>query len=114
MSLDKDNLSLISPDDWDAMVNVTDDSLVIASDEHTEGLWAVTGDDPDGSGDLIYRVWFIGEDVDELPTKDVLEIRFPSEPTYGDCLVAIALLMPAHEGTGREVTDDDELDDEAV
>lgn len=85
-------LGLVSPDDWKELVNVSEDSLVIAADSGG-GLWAITADDPDGTGDLIYRTWFIPESVTSLPSQDVQEVRFSTEPTYRECIYAVADLM---------------------
>jgi hypothetical protein len=82
---------MMLPDDWDTFFNVTEDGLVMICEEFGGGLWTVTGDDPDGTGDLLYRLWFIPEEVEELPSKEVREIVFEGvEPTYSQCVLTIS------------------------
>ena len=85
---------MMQPDDWETFHTVTEDGLVMICEEFGGGLWIVTGDDPDGTGDLLYRLWFVSEDIEELPSKEVREVVFEgSEPTYSECVMTISKFL---------------------
>lgn len=70
-------VNLITPADWDAFDNVTDDGLLVMTTD-TGGMVVVTADDPDGTG-YVYRTWFIPTTVTELPSTEVREVLVGSD-----------------------------------
>ncbi|CAB4195136.1 hypothetical protein UFOVP1279_58 [uncultured Caudovirales phage] len=99
---------MMLPDDWETFYNVTDDGLVMICEEFGGGLWIVTGDDPDGTGDLLYRLWFVSEDVEELPSKEIREVVFEGvEPSYSECVMTISKFLEKANGEQGDATEDD-------
>lgn len=99
---------LMLPDDWETFYDISDDGLVMICEEFGDGLWTVTGDDPDGTGDYLYRLWFVPAGVEELPSKEVREVVFEGfEPTYSQCVLTISKFIEQAYNQQGDPTEDD-------